>query len=487
MNPSAPLLYGLPKIHKEDNPVRPVVSYVNAPCYKLAKEINKILPEIIDFKSKYAIKNSFQFIDRTKNLNVPTNATLVSFDVKSLFTSIPIKELTIILKNLIDNSTLERDKKIEITNALLVCIEQNYFQFKNEIYQQKDGLPMGSPISPLLSEIFMAHFEESIFSSKNPLVKNVLFWTRYVDDVFCIWNSTQRNLEKFLDFINSINKKIQFTMEKSLNNEINFLDINIKKINNHLEFDIYRKPTTTDTIIHYTSKQSWKIKLSPFHSFIHRLVTFPLNKENFNKELCIIKQIAKNNGYKESLIDSLLKKKQNKLLRREFYSINPPKSNNFKFINYTSNFSNRVCSKLNKLGCKTISVNKQNLGNILVNNKDHIDRLEKSGVYKIECTDCEAVYIGQSGRNIKTRLKEHKMSILNNVKNSGMSTHCIENNHFINTNNIKLLHSQHKSKRLDLLEQLEIKKCIKNNPTMCTNDQQNFHNTPIIDRFLTTL
>ena len=132
-------------------------------------------------------------------------------------------------------------------------------------------------------------------------------------------------------------------------------------------------------------------------------------------------------------------------------------------------------------------MNKQNLGRLLVNNKDKKDILEKSGVYKISCADCEAVYIGQSGRSVKTRLKEHKTSILSNIKNSGMSTHCIEENHFINFNKTKLLHSENKGKRLDLLEQLEIKKSLKNSSTHCTNDQQNFQDTPIIDKYLSSL
>jgi hypothetical protein len=143
-----------------------------------------------------------------------------------------------------------------------------------------------------------------------------------------------------------------------------------------------------------------------------------------------------------------------------------------------------VCNRLRKIGCQTISVNKQNLGKILVNNKDKISKLDRSGVYKINCKDCPAVYIGQSGRNIKTRIKEHKKSILNNIRSTGMSTHCIENNHFIDLNDVQLLHSETKSKKLNLLEQLEIKKSMQNNTVINTNDHQNFQNTPILDKCL---
>ena len=121
---------------------------------------------------------------------------------------------------------------------------------------------------------------------------------------------------------------------------------------------------------------------------------------------------------------------------------------------------------------------------MLVNNKDKVNKLDRSGVYRINCKDCSAVYIGQSGRSINVRVKEHRNSILNNNKNTGISTHCIENNHFIDTNNIKLLHSENKGKRLNLLEQLEIKKSLQNNNIINTNDQQNFLNTPIINKYI---
>ena len=63
---------------------------------------------------------------------------------------------------------------------------ENYCTFNNKFYQQKNGLPMGGPISPLLAEIFMPTFENKLFSSKNPLTKSIHFWARYVDDIICI-------------------------------------------------------------------------------------------------------------------------------------------------------------------------------------------------------------------------------------------------------------------------------------------------------------
>ena len=68
-----------------------------------------------------------------------------------------------------------------------------------------------------------------------------------------------------------------------------------------------------------------------------------------------------------------------------------------------------------------------------------------------------------------------------------MSTYCIENIYIYIDSNIKLIHFENKSKRLDLLEQLEIKKFLSNQKVITTNDQQKFLNTPIIDKYISSI
>lgn len=283
MNPSPPVLYSLPKLHKVDCPMRPVVSYITAPAYKICNKHNTILPKLINFSSKYAIKNSLQLVDNLKDLQLPPNSKLVSFDVINLFPSILQKELLIVcLEHLNNSSNLNSHQKQELYSAIEVCIRQSYFQINNKTYSQLDGLPMGSPLSPLLSEIFMASLEKKIFNSSiNFINKNVFYWARYVDDIFCIWLGTDRQLDMFLAYINSFHQQIQLTLEIEKQNSINFLDLSISRQQQNLQFQIYRKPTFTDTVIHAQSRQSLNIKLSSFHSMVHRLLMVPLSNDNF--------------------------------------------------------------------------------------------------------------------------------------------------------------------------------------------------------------
>ena len=77
----------------------------------------------------------------------------------------PMKELLIICSNYIENShNLNKVQKSELYSAIEICSKQNYFKFNDKTYRQLDGLPMGSPLSPLLSEIFMAFLQNKIFS-----------------------------------------------------------------------------------------------------------------------------------------------------------------------------------------------------------------------------------------------------------------------------------------------------------------------------------
>ena len=131
------------------------------------------------------------------------------------------------------------------------------------MYKQNDGLAMGSPLSPLLAEIYMSHFEDMILNRENKFFECIKFWKHYVDDILVVWSGSERQINLFNNYLNSIYPKIQFTTEIG-NKSIPFLDLQISIINNHFEYQIYRKPSFTDTIIPYSSYDPLNTKLSVF-------------------------------------------------------------------------------------------------------------------------------------------------------------------------------------------------------------------------------
>lgn len=484
MNPKAPNLYGLPKLHKTGIPIRPVVSYTNAPAYRLCRAFNFLFVENTNFISKFSIKNSLDLIDKVINVNVPCKCKLVSFDVISLFTSIPILKLKQIVYEFINIKIKDNEVKSELKLLFDTCLDQNYFKYGNNFFKFNNGLPMGSPLSPLLAEIYMNFLENIIFGDKNPFTDCISFWYRYVDDVLCLWKGTDRQLNNFLIWLNNLDTNIQFTIETEQNCSINFLDITLTRLNNRLSFNIYRKPTFSDNVIPITSRHSSNIKLSSFHSMLDRLIKIPLSKEFFDKELHTIKQIAINNGFPCKTIDKLLLKKQKKFIFNTIFSM--PKMNDERWIklNYIGTTSDKISNILkNKLNCNVAFYNTHNLKKIFNKKPEHSDKICGSGVYKITCNDCEFIYIGQTGRNFKTRFNEHFRSFKYNKNDSNLAKHLLEENHNCNINNLKVLHNENKGKKLNILESFEIKKALTLGKSIL-NDQTDLLYTPILNAFI---
>ena len=480
-NPQAPLLYGTVKLHKEGKPIRPVVSYINAPTYNLCKYLNKLLPDKIDCNSKYAIKNSVQFVEKTKKLEIPRNAKLISFDVKSLFTSIPIKDLQDVISQKIKTTQLPKKEKEELKILTNTCMMQNYCRFEEEFYLQNDGLPMGSPLSPLLTEIYMAEFERRLFE-KTTSKRHIQFWCRYVDDIFCVWLGTERQLKGFLSELNDVDKNIQFTMEIQCEGKLNFLDLQLSTNEGSIQYNIYRKPTTTDAIIPNNSKQSITIKHAALRSLVHRLEIIPMSVTNYNQELDTIIQIAINNGYTRELVLKMVKKKKLCLAQKELYKAQPnTEEQKWKTLTYTGYTSEKIKRSIKKEGVRITTINRDNLGKSIVNSKTKINPGEKSGIYKIQCNDCDAIYIGKTRRALKTRVREHTRSIANQKKYTGLAEHCIENQHSIKEDDVKLLHTETNNKKLTLMEYMEIERALKLKQNIVNNQTEIFTgHTPLI-------
>ena len=113
---------------------------------------------------------------------------MVSLDVMSLFTKVPTDEtLAVVRDKLSADLLLEEHTCIPIDNLmemLTFCAETTYFGMGSDIYQQEEGLAMGSPLSPVLANLYMEYFEEMALGSTS---LKPSMWLRYVDDTFILW------------------------------------------------------------------------------------------------------------------------------------------------------------------------------------------------------------------------------------------------------------------------------------------------------------
>ena len=155
-------IYGLPKIHKlniqrNNLPFCPIVSSIGTYTYHFSRFLTDLLDPIIP--KSHCTKDSFTFSEEIKEVST-TNRFLISYDVCSLFTSIPLKEKIDIAVNL----SLEHNPGLDITKAELkklfeFATSSTYFLFQGTFYNQTDGVAIGSLLGPLLPNLFMGYYK----------------------------------------------------------------------------------------------------------------------------------------------------------------------------------------------------------------------------------------------------------------------------------------------------------------------------------------
>lgn len=475
-NPNIPRLYGLPKIHKDNIPMRPVVSFFNTPLSALSKFVNNFLTETLKFSPRFTVKNSSDLITQLSNSSLPLhNYLLVSFDVSNLFTNVPREETIPLIQNLLLQLNFDPAKTSQLISLLKLCLSQDFFSFNEKFYRQPKGLAMGNPLSPSLSDLFLDNLENNhIFNNNNSSFGRIKSWYRYVDDVLAFIEGSPQDCQQILTSLNSIHPSIKFTLEIESNKSINFLDLTIHRLNDRLDFAIYHKPTQTDHLIPASSTHPFSQKMAAIYCYTNRLLKVPLSDSNFKKEWDFLKQIAYNNGYDPNIISKTINKLNFKYRRRLAFNPSPSNLNNhiYRSLPYYGQISNNIASVLtNKIESLKISFKAPKTINSLISrNKDAINLLQRSGIYRLTCGDCNTTYIGRTIRPLATRIKEH----LSRIDKSNFGFHIKSYNHNFSPNrNSKILHRTQGQdfNKLNLLEDLEILRELKNNPNNCLNTQ----------------
>ena len=246
--PQPPKLYGLPKLHKPGIPMRLIVSFCGSPKYQLSRYLTTILQPLTD-KSRRKLQSTENFIDAIKTVQIPDDYKLVSFDVKSLFTSIPLQLASRCTETAIQQSSVKLPLPTEdIMDLLNLCLTSTYFQYNGKHYKQLHGTAMGSPVSVIVAEIVMQHVEERCLETCR---QTIPLWLRYVDDTFTAVHKEE--IDDFHDHLNEQNADNQFTKEIEENGKLPFLDCLVSRDNNELRTTVYSKPTHTDRLLDKSS------------------------------------------------------------------------------------------------------------------------------------------------------------------------------------------------------------------------------------------
>ncbi|CAF1171710.1 unnamed protein product [Didymodactylos carnosus] len=172
---SIPTIYCTVKVHKQNYPLRPIISMCNAPNYKIAAHLASMIKQCNDQLSSY-VKDSFEFVKMLQNNIVGSNEIMLSFDVESLYPNVSVTEAIDIAVKMLwgTNKTMKFMKLTKSETYILLfnlALRNLQFRLYNEYYRQKEGVAMGSLLAPILADIFMNNLEKKTYRTTD-IIKN---------------------------------------------------------------------------------------------------------------------------------------------------------------------------------------------------------------------------------------------------------------------------------------------------------------------------
>ena len=236
---------------------------------------------------------------------------MVSLDIESLFTNVPVAEtLDIIINQLFPatDSIYHEFTKSDFFSLLKLAVDDSYFSFDNQLYKQVEGMAMGSPLGPIFANIFLSYHERSWLQAC-PI--QPLLYRRYVDDTLWLLPPNS-DLNQLMSFMNSRHPNMHFTHELESNNSINFIGLTITHspetpTSHRYSTGIYRKPTFTGLFTNFHSFTCLSYRLSVIRSLTYRALRLCSNVHIFTNTLLAIKNFLMKNSYPSYLINKIFK------------------------------------------------------------------------------------------------------------------------------------------------------------------------------------
>ena len=447
-------MYGLPKIHKTNCPLRPIVSSLKAPNKNLDLFLAQILAPQVGLVSQSHINKTTDFLDFLKQDTNDQFNHMLSFDVVSLFTNIPLDRVLDFIKTKAEEGVFQFQLEINVICRLIkLCVTDTCFSFNSKHYVQTFGVAMGSSLSPILANLYMEFFETALLPNINITDLKVVSWKRYVDDIFSLIECNDwSKIEEFLSQLNSQENSIKFTVENSENMKIPFLDLVVIHTDNIFETKVYRKATHTNTYVHFFSHHSKSIKMGILVGLFLRALRY-CDPEFFDNEVQFLRNSFSKLGYPYHFItQSLSKAKRIFYNNKEKRPWNPHKATILK-IPFVPEFQEKVANNLDDKDYKFVPHFENTIRKKVCSNKLETSTQDNiPGVYIIPCKDCNQTYVGESGRNLDIRIKEHKKAVTSWDTKSAIANHCWNNNHRMDFDNSKIVYKCNDIKKRRLIE-----------------------------------
>ena len=274
------------------------------------------------------------------------------------------------------------------------------FLFDNVMYKQIDGVAMGSPLGPILANVFLGYCESLI-----PSVDYPSLYCRFVDDNFSHFPNPDE-AEVFNSKLNSLHPALRFTCERESDGKIAFLDVCVERQSDAFVTSVYRKPTFTGMCFQYDAYCPEKYKVGLVRCLVNRAVRI-CSPSKLHAELEFLRSMFVKNGYPNRLLS-------------KFISATPPPASKL------SNETSRVFLRLPYVGQYSTYVERQvraavhsayrNVHLITVFNTPRAFTIRKDVlpthylshlIYTFECRQCDSRYVGKTLQYLNARVRQH--------------------------------------------------------------------------------
>ena len=257
-----------------------------------------------------------------------------------------------------------------------------------------------------------------------------------MDDVFSILK--RMYVEGFLRHLNSVDQQIFFTIEQEQDSHLPFLDVAVDRLETgYLRTSVFRKPTNTDQVLNYHSEHAVSAKTAVARALMTRVETHsgPDDEEGKEREKSHIVEVLEANGYPSRFIERVARKCETD------ESHTRPANSNWVSVPYMRGMSEAIANVLRPLDLRVAHRAAQWKWTLCSGIKDKVpEHLQKGVVYSVPCYDCNSVYIGETLRNLETRLQEHRRHTEKcDHQRSAVAEHSVFEDHRINWDGARVL------------------------------------------------
>jgi len=353
--------------------------------------------------SRYCVRDTFEFLDVLNESVLPPNGVLCSFDVVSLFTNVPLLETVDICANALYHSSDVSPPTLSETSfkRLMIMVTTGVeFSFDDVMYRQSDGVAMGSPLGPVLANVFMGYCESLIPSSEYPPL-----YRRFVDDSFAYFANVDC-LDVFKRKLDCLHPSLKFTCEFESSDSLSFLDVLVKKKpGGGFVTSVYRKPSFTGLCLQWDSYCPRKYKVGLVKCLVNRAIRI-CSSVTLSSELLFLKNLFHSNGYPTGIINRYVTDKPLQLPQSTAGPIviirlpyTGPDS-----IHAERKVRNAVRGAFSDVQVVTV----YNTRRAFTMKKDVLPtHLISKVIYSFKCRQCVSRYLGRTLQHLNARIKQH--------------------------------------------------------------------------------